>query len=75
MYLEMQILIYLKSIKLYIQKIFRKEIHYFVNKEQIVKEIKKVDIENILDDVTVEKLSNVNKEIKGFMLHFLCFYR
>lgn len=50
------------------------KIHYFVNKEQIVKEIKKVDIENILDDVTVEKLSNVNKGNKGFYASFSLFF-
>ena len=37
------------------------KIHYFVNKEQIVKEIKKVDTQNILDDETIEKLSKVDK--------------
>jgi CRISPR-associated endonuclease Csn1 len=37
------------------------KIHYFVNKEQIVKEIKKVDIENILSDETIEKLSKIDK--------------
>lgn len=37
------------------------KIHYFVNKEQIVKEIKKLDTQNILDDETIEKLSNVDK--------------
>lgn len=37
------------------------KIHYFVNKEQIVKEIKKDDIQNILDDETIDKLSKVDK--------------
>lgn len=37
------------------------KIHYFVNKEQIVKEIKKLDTQNILDDETIKKLSNVDK--------------
>ncbi|PLY07314.1 MAG: type II CRISPR RNA-guided endonuclease Cas9 [Arcobacter sp.] len=37
------------------------KIHYFVNKDQIVKEIKKVDIQNILDDETIDKLSKVDK--------------
>lgn len=37
------------------------KIHYFVNKEQIVKEIKKVDMEKLLDDKTIKKLSNVDK--------------
>ena len=37
------------------------KIHYFVNKEQIVKEIKKLDTQNLLDDKTIEKLSKVDK--------------
>ncbi|RXJ83242.1 type II CRISPR RNA-guided endonuclease Cas9 [Arcobacter cloacae] len=37
------------------------KIHYFVNKEQIAKEIKKLDTQNILDDETIKKLSNVDK--------------
>jgi CRISPR-associated endonuclease Csn1 len=37
------------------------KIHYFVNKEQIVKEIKKLDTQNILEDETIKKLSNVDK--------------
>lgn len=40
------------------------KIHYFVNKDQIVKEIKKVDIQNILDDETIDKLSKVDKGTK-----------
>ena len=37
------------------------KIHYFVNKEQIIKEIKKADTQNLLDDETIKKLSNVDK--------------
>lgn len=37
------------------------KIYYFVNKEQIVKEIKNLDTQNILDDETIKKLSNVDK--------------
>ncbi|WP_428023254.1 type II CRISPR RNA-guided endonuclease Cas9 [Arcobacter sp.] len=37
------------------------KIHYFVNKDQIVKEIKKVDIQNVLDDETIDRLSKVDK--------------
>ncbi|WP_419771025.1 MAG: type II CRISPR RNA-guided endonuclease Cas9 [Candidatus Marinarcus sp.] len=51
------------------------KIHYFVNKEQIIKEIKKVDIGNILNDETIEKLSKVDKGTKesysSFSLKFI----
>ncbi|RXJ66197.1 type II CRISPR RNA-guided endonuclease Cas9 [Halarcobacter ebronensis] len=40
------------------------KIHYFVNKDQIVKEIKKADIQNILSDETIERLSKVDKGTK-----------
>lgn len=51
------------------------KIHYFVNKEQIYKEIKKLDTNHILSDKTIEKLSKVDKGNKesyaSFSLKFI----
>jgi CRISPR-associated endonuclease Csn1 len=51
-----------------------KKIFYFVNKEQILKEIKKIDEENLLNDETIKELSKVSKGIKDTYASFsLCF--
>jgi len=51
-----------------------KKIFYFVNKEQIVKEIKKVDKENLLTNEIIKELSKVSKGAKdGYASFSLCF--
>jgi len=40
------------------------KIHYFVNKEQIVKELNKLNTRQLLDDETIDKLSKIDKGTK-----------
>ena len=51
-----------------------KKIYYFVNKEQIFKEIKEIDKNNLLNDETIKELSKVSKGTKDTYASFsLCF--
>jgi len=48
-------------------------LHYFISKEQIIKEIKELNSKNILSDEQIEKIASINKSTSSYLSFSLKF--